>query len=148
MRRHTFVLIAVFGVLLAIPAFVVVKVGAQQRIEAVLPAAVSSLATVRSVAITDDKGQVLLTGTFSTTSEDKDEIERTAMLAATGGADGGVAEIELERGGDTVTKEELEVSAKGLPPNAACKVTVDGEVARTFTASRKGEAELKLTRRR
>lgn len=144
MRRNALRFTTALGVSAVVVLFVVNA--RAQRVVADLPAEVASFTTARSVTITDEKGQVLLEGAFSTTSEDADEVERTAPLSAAQSAATGVAEIELERDGSRVTKEELEVSAKGPPPGASCKVAVDGTVARTFTTSRRGEADLKLTR--
>jgi hypothetical protein len=57
----------------------------------------------------------------------------------------GVAEIEIERDGASI-KEEIELEAQGLPANTTFTVRVDGQSAGTFTTTRRGTTELKLTR--
>jgi hypothetical protein len=120
-----------------------VMVSARQRVVTTLPSAVGDLATARTVELVQD-AQVILSGTFATKSEEEDEVERTASLASSGPAKG-VAEIEIERDG-VATKEEIELEAQGLPANASFMVHVDGQSAGTFTTTRRGTTELKLTR--
>jgi hypothetical protein len=46
------------------------------------------------------------------------------------------------------TKDEIELTAEGLPPRASCKLLVDGVQVSEFTTTNKGHVDLKLSRRR
>jgi hypothetical protein len=89
-------------------------------------------------------GQTLLTGSFTTSSTGKDQTERTASLTSSAGVKGR-AEIEIQRTSGGM-KEELELSAQGLPPQAAYEVRLDGHAAGTFTTTNRGGANLKWAR--
>jgi hypothetical protein len=118
-------------------------VSARQRVVTTLAPAVGDLATARTVELVQD-ARVLLSGTFATTSEEDDEVERTASLTSSGSAKG-VAEIEIERDGSSI-KEEIELEARGLPADTNFVVRVDGQSAGTFTTNGRGTTALKLTR--
>jgi hypothetical protein len=47
-----------------------------------------------------------------------------------------------------VTKDEIELTADGLPPMASCRLFVDGVQVSEFTTTNKGRVDLKLSRRR
>lgn len=114
-----------------------------QRIVGVLPASFQNLANAQVVEIRDGADTVLLKGTFVTESESDEEIERTAALSGNRGS--GKAEIELERSLGTITKQEIEVGLKRLPPQASLKLYVDGTLVSAFTTNGKGSADLKYT---
>jgi hypothetical protein len=46
-----------------------------------------------------------------------------------------------------VTKDEIELTAEGLPASTALKLMVDSQQASTFTTTSKGKVELKLSRK-
>jgi hypothetical protein len=133
--------------IVAMSAFAIVSAGAQ-RIQLGLSPSFGDLNTVQSVAITDPSGQVLLQGTFSTTSDTPKEAERTAELASpAGGAATGKAEIEIARNNGSATKDEIELTAERLPAATNCKLVVDGKEAANFTTNSKGKVDLKLSRK-
>jgi hypothetical protein len=132
----------------SISAFAIVN-ARDQRIQQALSPTFGDLARVQRVEIIDASGNVVLNGDFATTSEDSDEIERTAPLTAKGATrTRGTAEIEIARSKGVVTKDEIELTADGLPPRASCKLLVDGVQVSEFTTTNKGRVDLKLSRRR
>jgi hypothetical protein len=142
-----FVITTTFLAIIAISAFTVVNAGAQ-RIQQGLSPSFGDLNIVQNVEIVDPSGQVLLKGTFSTTSDTRDEAERTAELASPAGAAAkGKAEIEIERDNGAVTKDEIELTAERLPASTNCKLVVDGKEAASFTTNSKGKVDLKLSRK-
>jgi hypothetical protein len=119
-----------------------------QRIQQALSPTFGDLARVQRVEIIDASGNVVLNGDFTTTSEDADETERTAPLTAKGGTRArGTAEIEIARRKGVVTKDEIELTADGLPAASSCKLLIDGQVVSEFTTTSKGGVDLKLSRR-
>jgi hypothetical protein len=136
MHKNRMLLVA-FAATLGAAAWTV-SVGAQ-RIVTGLPMSMPNLATAQVVEIKDSSDAVALKGTFVTSSDTAKEVERTAMLVAsgTGTTATGKAEVELARAGNAMTSQEIEVGLKGLPAKASFTLNV--------TTNRKGGAELKLT---
>jgi len=116
-----------------------------QRINQSLPPALNRLSEAKLVEVKDAAGQVTLTGTFTTTSDTKSEIERTAALAGNGTSAKGKAEIELIKQGDAFSKQELELELEGLAESAGFKLYVDGNEIAAFTANKAGKASLKFS---
>jgi len=116
-----------------------------QRINKPLSPALDRLPEARLVEVKDDAGQVILTGTFVTSSDTNTEIERTAALAGDGTNAKGKAEIELVKQGDGFSKQELEVAMEGLAKSTDFKLYVDGNEVIAFTANKAGKASLKFS---
>ena len=120
-----------------------------QRTKQALPPALNRLSEARLVEVKDANDKVVLTGNLSTTSDTKNEIERTATLAGTGvDPDAkGKAEIELVKKDNGFAKEELEITVEQLAPAAGFKLYVDGNEVSAFTTSKGGKASLKFSSR-
>jgi outer membrane lipoprotein-sorting protein len=139
------------NVLLVILALVIATVFVAritaQRVVTGLPASVQDLRTAQVIEIKDGADHPVAKGSFVTSSEGPKELERSAALTADGtpASANGKAEIEVERSGDAVTKQELEVGLKNLPASTSLKLYVDGIHVMTFSTDRSGRADLKLT---
>lgn len=117
-----------------------------QRVVAPLPTSVSDLTTAQVVEIRDGNGTVVLKGAFVKKSDKTDKVELNAALTATSGNTGqGKAEIELEKSGGRVAKQEIEVTVKRLQPQAMFKLYVDATEVASFTTNGKGDADLKFS---
>ncbi len=116
-----------------------------QRINKPLPPALDRLPEARLIEVKDDAGLVILTGTFTTSSDTNTEIERTAELAGDGTSAKGKAEIELVKQGEGFSKQELEVALAGLAKSANFKLYVDGYEVIAFSANKAGKASLKFS---
>jgi len=99
----------------------------------------AALAEVR-----DAQGQVLLRGQFQLADEEDDDIERKAVLAATGvDADaGGEAEVEFSK--DAPATQEVEFSVRNIPPGAVLTFAIDGTDVATATVDARGRAGIEL----
>jgi hypothetical protein len=112
----------------------------------VLPNTIGDLNTAKLVEVVDPKGEVLLHGTFKTSSSTAKETEREAELISPSGQKAkGEVEIEIERKDSTI-ENEIEVEVEHLPANLQCELRIDGKVAATFLTSKKGKAEFELER--
>jgi hypothetical protein len=100
---------------------------------------------VKTIEIKNSDGQTILTGSFTATIDQPDEIERTAILNRTDveGDAMGWAEIEISK--ERVPEQELEVTLKRLTAGAAYRLVVDGQEIASFNASRAGEVELEFS---
>jgi hypothetical protein len=144
MRRAALPLIVL---VISIAAFAILQARGQ-RIQQALSPTYGDLATVQRVEIVDASGDTVLLGTFATSEEGPGEIERSAALRPVGGTSGrGTAEIEIAKNKDVVTKDEIELTAEGLPPSTICKLLVDGQQVSEFTTTNRGRVDLKLSRR-
>ena len=95
--------------------------------------------------VRDAQGQVLLRGTFATTDEADDDIERRAVLAPdTGGPAAGRGEAEVEIARNDRAKQEVEFSVENLAPSIALIFSIDGVQVATATADDRGRAEIEL----
>ena len=121
-----------------------VAISYAQRINQPLPPALDRLAEVKRIEIKDETGQVVLSGAFTTASDTKNEIERTAALAGAGAAKG-KAEIEVVKNGDARSKQELEVALEGLATATKFKLFVDDAEVIIFTTNKSGKAALKFS---
>ncbi len=115
-----------------------------QRINQSLPPALDRLLEAKLIEIKDEAGQVVLSGTFATTSDLEDEIERNATLTGDGSAKG-KAEIELVKDGETFSEQELEVVVEGMPKAAKFKLFIDDTEVIAFSTNKSGKASMKLS---
>ena len=120
--------------------------GAQSKDK--LPAAVGDLAAAQLLEVRDQNGRVLLNGTFKTSKNEPDEIERKADLTSPTGQKNakGKAELEVERKDGAPTKDEIELEVDRLPAMTTCEVFLDGARVGSFTTSKSGKGKLKLDR--
>jgi hypothetical protein len=117
------------------------------RVEQALEPAFPSLALADTVEIKDQKGLVMLSGSFATTSEKRDELERTAMLGNPANKSWkGVAEIDIDRKDGQVTDDEIELSVKGLPKDTNCTLIINRLEVSRFMTNDDGKAEVHLKR--
>jgi hypothetical protein len=73
--------VTVLVVLLGAIAAIAIGYPDSDGVKGPLPAGLDNLAVVSLIAIKDSTGQVILNGTFATTEEAADEVERTAAAA-------------------------------------------------------------------
>ncbi len=121
-----------------------VSVGAQ-RIVTGFPTSAPNLLTAQVVEIKDSADRVVLKGTWTTSRERPDHVDRVATFAPSGTAATGRASIEILRPGNVITKNEIEAHLNQLPAEARFTLNVDGTRLLNFTTDRKGRANLKLT---
>jgi hypothetical protein len=113
-----------------------------------LPPSVGDLNTAQLVEVRDQAGQVLLHGTFKTSSNKLDEIERKAELESPSGQKSkGTVEAEIERKNGVDTKDEIEAKLERLPAMAQCELLIDGVHTASFVTSKDGKAKLKMDRK-
>jgi hypothetical protein len=97
-------------------------------------------ATVAEVRDTLD--QVVLRGTFAeTAAADDDDVERKAVLAASGADADASGEVEVESCRDTSCRsQEVEFSVVNVTPGATLRFVIDGKEFATVTADSRGRA--------
>lgn len=133
-------------VVIALASFAVVS-ALGRTTQQPLPPTFGDLNAVQGIELTNQAGEVLLRGTFSTKSDKPKGTEKIADLTSPAGTEAkGKAEIEIGRANGAVVKEEIEVTAERLPGGINCKLMVDGQEAATFTTTNKGKVSLKLSR--
>jgi hypothetical protein len=141
-------LIPVSGLVLVFAyAAINIVISQADEIKLPLPPALNNLAAVNQIEIKDAGGQVVLSGNFTTSSDQGGEIEREAALTGAGvDADAtGKAEIEISKESDAFTELELEVEVEHLAPQSVFKVFVDNQEVASFTTDARGEAELEMS---
>jgi hypothetical protein len=94
--------------------------------------------------VRDAQGQALLSGQFQVAEEDDDDIERKAVLAATGADADATGEAEVEFSKDAPATQEVEFSIRNVSPNAAFTFVIDGTAVATATADARGRADVEL----
>ncbi len=112
-----------------------------------LPQSLDDLASIKQIEIRDAGSQVVLGGSFTTTTGPNRNVEGEAALAPTG-ADADAAgkaefEVSTKRGGRV--EKELEVEVRNIAPGASFSVFIDGRQAAAFTTNPRGAAELELS---
>jgi hypothetical protein len=134
--------------------FLLVSIAAascENRVVQEMPATVTNLRQAPDVEIRDSTGAVLLKGTFATTTESAGQVERTADLGSPTGSPSanaakGRADVDIELDNGVATKEEMALTAEGLPAAASVQVRVGAADAGTFTTTEDGTINLRLTR--
>jgi hypothetical protein len=123
-----------------------VTVAAQDKNK--LPGSIGDLSAAQLIEVRDQTGQVLLNGTFKTSSNKTDETERKAELSSPTGQKKaeGTAEVEIERKNGVAKKDELELEVEHLPAMTTCEIFIDGLRAGSLVTSKSGKGKLKLDR--
>ena len=94
--------------------------------------------------VRDAQGQIVMSGQFQATDEDDDDVERKAVLAATGAEADAKGEAEVEFSKDAPADQEVEFSIRNVAPNATFTFVIDGTAVGTATADGRGRAELEM----
>lgn len=147
MSYRTKMLIPIIGLLIVIGYATIRIASGNDDIKQPLPATLNNLAELRSIEIRDADGQVVLTGSFSDTTDVGGEKERFAQLSPTSvDADAkGAAEIEIKTRAGATAEQELEINVERLAAGATFKVFIDGQEITSFTTDARGEAELEMS---
>jgi hypothetical protein len=104
------------------------------------PASIADPAAVRLVEVKDTAGQVVLSGSFGAAVRTASGMERTAVLAATGGSATAAGSAEIEVG----TASELDVDVDDLTPSTSYRLFIDEVEIAPFTTDAGGDAELEF----
>jgi hypothetical protein len=117
------------------------------EVKQALPGSIGNLSEVKTIEVKDASGQLILSGTFSNAVQERKELERQAVLAATNviPAATGVAEIEISTDNASFTEQELELSVKHLSAGTKFHLFVDGQEVAVFITNHQGKAELEFT---
>jgi hypothetical protein len=117
------------------------------EVKQALPGSINNLSEVKTIEVKDASGQLILSGTFGNAVQERKELERQAVLAATNviPAATGVAEIEISTDKASFTEQELELSVKHLSAGTKFHLFVDGQEVASFTTNHQGKAELEFT---
>ena len=117
------------------------------RLHQTMSPAFGDLTAVKLVELVDDKGGVLMRGTFEAATANGDKVERVAGLTRpANNIPTGEAEIELDRSSGT-SEEEFNLKAEDLPYPATLRVMVDGLEIAQFSTSHDGKIDLRVWRR-
>ena len=113
-----------------------------------IPPAVGNLNNAQLVEVRDQSGQVLLHGTFKTSSNKPKETERAADLESPSGQQSkGKAELEIKHKNGADTRDEVEASMEKLPTMTQLELFIDGRHVTSFMTSKSGTAKVKLDRK-
>ena len=137
----------VVGMFLLFGAVTLVIVGSQNKeIKQPLPASLDNFAAIKLVEIRDAGGQVILSGSFASTTEDNGDLDEEVTLMPTAGNANaeGKAEVEVSTEKGTVEKE-LEIEVYRLTPRTNFNLFVDGQQITAFSTNQRGDAELEIT---
>ena len=113
-----------------------------------LPASVGDLNATQLVEVRTESGEVVLNGTFVTEKNTAKVTEREAELKSpTGQTAKGKVDVDIERKNGVVVKDEVEIEVENLPAMTTLSVHLDGQPVASFVTTKKGKAEIKLTRK-
>ena len=116
------------------------------RVDQTLPPTFADLATIKSIEVTTQSGEVLLRGTFSESTNSSSKLERTANLTRPDSTTvGGTAEIEIDRSSG-LSEEKMTVKLDELPYPESCRLMADGRELTMFSTT-KSKMEFRLSRR-
>ena len=99
----------------------------------------AALAEVRNA-----QGEVLLSGQFKPAVEEDDDIERKAVLAATGTDADATGEAEVEFSKASPAEQEVEFVVRNVQPGAVLTFVIDGREVATATVDSRGRGEVEL----
>jgi hypothetical protein len=117
------------------------------RVNQTLSPDLADLASMKTLEVRTQGGDVLLRGTFSEGSNSSGKLERTASLTNPETNDTrGTASIQIERT-NGLAEEELIVKLDELPYPESCRLIADGREVTIFSTLPEGKMEFKLTRR-
>ena len=120
--------------------------GSALRIDQTLPSTFADLATIKSIEVTTQSGEVLLRGSFSDGTTSASKFVRTASLTRPDSTTaGGTAQIEIDRTSG-LSEEEMTVKLDELPYPESCRLMADGRELTMFTTT-KSKTEFRLKRR-
>ena len=116
------------------------------RVDQTLPSTFADLATIKTIEVTTQSGEVLLRGSFSEGTTSASKLERTATLTRPDSTTaGGTAQIEIDRTSG-LSDEEMIVKLYELPFPESCRLMADGRELTMFSTT-KGKTEFHLKRR-
>lgn len=117
------------------------------KVDQTLSPTFADLATIKTIEVTTQSGDVLLRGTFEESAKASDKIERTAALTSPSNTVArGTAAIEIDRSSG-LSEEEIVVKLEKLPYPASCRLMVDGRELTMFSTSSEDKLEFRLARR-
>ena len=121
-------------------------IGSALRVDQTLSPTFADLATIKSIEVTTQSGDVLLRGSFSEGTNSSGKFERTASLTRPdSNTTAGTAQIEIDRT-NGLSDEKITVKIEELPYPESCRLMADGRELAIFTTS-KGKMEFRLARR-
>jgi hypothetical protein len=121
--------------------------GSTMKIDQTLSPSFGDLATVKTIEVTTQSGEVLLRGTFSEGISSSGKVERNASLTSPDStASRGTATIEIDRSSG-LSEEEIVVKLEELPYPESCRLMADGRELTIFSTTAKGKVEFRLNRR-
>ena len=121
-------------------------VGSALRVDQALPSTFADLATIKSIEVTTQSGDVLLRGSFSEGTSSSSKFERTASLSMPDSTTArGTAVIEIDRSSG-LSDETMIVKIDELPYPESCRLMADGRELTMFTTT-KSKMEFRLARR-
>jgi hypothetical protein len=121
-------------------------IGSALRVDQTLSPTFADLATVKSIEVITQSGDVLLRGSFSEGTNSSGKFGRTASLTSPdSNTTRGTAEIEIDRT-NGLSEEKITVKIDELPYPESCRLMADGRELTIFTTS-KGKMEFRLARR-
>jgi hypothetical protein len=120
--------------------------GSALRVDQALSPTFADLATIKTIEVTTQSGDVLLRGSFAEGTNSSGKFERTASLTRPDStAPAGKAEIEIDRT-NGLSDEKMTVKVDALPYPESCRLLADGRELTIFTTV-KGKMEFRLARR-
>jgi hypothetical protein len=123
--------------------------GAGHKITEQLPSSLENLERSKLVEVKDENGNVILSGSFTVSTEADGDIEGVATLTAVGvdTTPRGSAELEVSKKQDGTVTKEFEIEVRKLKPATTFKVLVDGQLVSTIRTNARGTAEVELSNR-
>jgi len=121
-------------------------IGSALRVDQTLSPTFADLATIKSIEVTTQSGDVLLRGSFAEGTNSSGKFERTASLATPDtNVTRGTAQIEIART-NGLSEEKITVKLDELPYPENCRLMADGRELTMFSTT-KGKMEFRLARR-
>jgi hypothetical protein len=116
------------------------------RVDQTLPSSFADLATIKSIEVTTQSGEVLLRGSFSEGANSSSKVERTASLTMPDSTTTrGTALIQIDRSSG-LSDEKMTIKLDELPYPESCRLMADGRELTIFSTT-KGKIEFHLARR-
>jgi hypothetical protein len=114
------------------------------RLHGQTPGPTADFTNAVTAEVRDAQGQVVLQGPFMAAVEDDDDLERRAILAATGADADATGEAELEFARTGPMSQDVEFTVRNLPPRATFTFVIDGMEVASATTNQRGRAEVEL----
>lgn len=106
------------------------------------PAPTGDFTNAATAEVKDAQGQVILRGSFEQADEEDDDIERKAVLKATGSDADASGEAEVEYATSGAAEQEVEFAVRNVDPDATYTFVIDGRDVATAKADARGRAAL------